>query len=113
MTSAEGFDEMESILDEVRAAATKKILFLPHAVRQMSRPSRMISPREVETVVKTGELIEDYPEDARGHSCLVLGTGDSRRPLHIVCAPKTDYLAIITAYIPHPDQWSADFRRRK
>lgn len=101
-----------SILDQVRTAAAKKLLFLPHAVRQMSRPSRMISPREVEAVIATGELIEDYPEDARGHSSLLLGFGEKRRPIHIVCAPKTDYLAIITAYIPNPDQWSADFRRR-
>jgi hypothetical protein len=102
-----------SILDQVRAAATKRILFLPHAVRQMSRPARMISPGEIEAVVAAGELIEDYPEDARGHSCLLLGFTDGRRPIHVVCAPKPDYLAIITAYIPHPDQWSVDFRKRK
>jgi hypothetical protein len=101
-----------SILDQIRAAASKRILFLPHAVRQMSRPSRMISPREVKTVIAEGEIIEDYPEDARGHSGLVLGFGDGRRAIHVVCSPKPDYVAIITAYIPHPDQWSADFRRR-
>ncbi|WP_433926253.1 DUF4258 domain-containing protein [Sorangium cellulosum] len=44
---------------------------------------------------------------------MILGYGDSGRPLHVVCAPKPDYLAIITAYIPHPDQWSADFKKRK
>lgn len=102
-----------SILDQVRTAATKRILFLPHAVRQMSRPGRMISPSEIEAVLTAGEAIEDYPEDARGHSCLLLGFGDGRRPIHVVCAPKADYLAIITAYIPHPDQWTADFRKRK
>lgn len=102
-----------SILDQARAAATKRILFLPHAVRQMSRPGRMISPGELEAIVATGEAIEDYPEDAREHSCLLLGFGDGRRPIHVVCAPKADYLAIITAYIPHPDQWTADFRKRK
>jgi len=73
----------------------------------------MISPREVKTVIAEGEIIEDYPEDARGHSGLVLGFGDGRRAIHVVCSPKPDYVAIITAYIPHPDQWSADFRRRK
>jgi len=102
-----------SVLNEVRKAAAGKCLFLPHAVRQMSRPSRMISPAEVETVVTTGELIEDYEEDVRGHSCLLLGFGEGGRPIHVVCAPKPDYLAIITAYIPDPDQWSADFKRRK
>ncbi|WP_437874386.1 DUF4258 domain-containing protein [Sorangium sp. So ce513] len=102
-----------SILDQVRAAAAKKILFLPHAVRQMSRPGRMISPAEIIGTITLGELVEDYPEDVRGHSCLLLGSGDGGRPIHVVCAPKPDYLAIITAYIPHPDQWSADFKKRK
>ena len=78
----------------------------------MSRPERMISTAEIETVVMTGEVIEDYPEDARGHSCLKLGLVQSNRPIHVVCAPKDDYLAIITAYLPDPNQWSSDFRRR-
>jgi hypothetical protein len=102
-----------SVLDQVRAAAAKRILFLPHAVRQMSRPNRMISPAEIDAVIADGELVEDYLEDMRGHSCLLLGSGDGGRPIHIVCSPKPDYLAIITAYIPHPDQWSADFKERK
>jgi hypothetical protein len=102
-----------SILDQIRAAATKRILFLPHAVRQMSRPSRMISHSEVEVVLTTGEIIEDYPEDPRGHSGLLLGFGDGSRPIHVVCSPKTDYIAVITAYLPHADLWTADFRRRK
>lgn len=49
-----------AILEDVREAAQNKILFLPHAVRQMSRPARMISAVEVETVALRGELIEDY-----------------------------------------------------
>ena len=68
-----------SVLDQVRMAAAKRILFLPHAVRQMSRPSRMISPAEIESAINAGELVEDYPEDVRGHSCLLLGSGDGGR----------------------------------
>ena len=100
------------IRTEVRAAASRHILFLPHAVRQMSRPDRMITAPEVEHVVRTGDLVEDYPEDIRGHGCLLLGFGDTGRPVHVVCAPKKDYLAIITAYIADPSQWSGDFKRR-
>lgn len=100
-----------SILDRVKKAASERILFLPHAIRQMSRPTRMISPAEVERVVFDGELIEDYPEDARGHSCLLLGHGQGR-PIHVVCAPRDAYLAVITAYVPDPSQWTDDFRRR-
>ncbi|MBY0506670.1 MAG: DUF4258 domain-containing protein [Bryobacteraceae bacterium] len=65
-----------SLLPLVREAAEKKILFLPHAVRQMSRPDRVIGVAEVRNCVTTGDLIEDYPEDVRGHSCLILGNGE-------------------------------------
>ena len=101
------------IVDATRQAAKKKLLFLPHAIRQMSRPERMITPQEVEKVVMTGELVEDYLHDNRGHSCLLVGFGESGRPIHVVCSPKEEYLAVITAYLPQPDQWSPDYRRRR
>jgi Domain of unknown function (DUF4258) len=97
----------------VRAAARKRMLFLHHAVTQMSRPDRMITVEEVRSVVLRGEIIEDYPEDARGHSCLILGKGDAERFVHVVCAPKADYLAIITAYLPEKREWSPGFRTRR
>ena len=102
-----------TIVEESRRAAKKKLLYLPHAIRQMSRPERMITPQEVEKVAMTGELVEDYPKDSRGHSCLLLGFGDSDCAIHVVCAPKTEYLAVITAYLPDADQWLPDFRRRR
>ena len=101
-----------AILENVQDAAQKRLLFLPHAIRQMSRPLRMISSTEVEAVVTRGEVIEDYPNDPRGHSCLMLGFGEEGRAVHVVCSPKDEYLAIITAYLPDPDQWSEDFRQR-
>ena len=101
------------ILDRVRRAAAQRLLFLPHAVRQMSRPERMITPSEVRSVVLDGEVIEDYPEDRRGHSCLIYGQGEQRRRIHVVCAPKDEYLAIITAYLPSENEWREDFKTRK
>ncbi len=100
-------------LNLVRQKAAEKLLFLPHAVRQMSRPDRIISTAEVRKVIFEGEIIEDYPEDARGHSCLIVGRGDVDRAIHIVCSPKDEYLAIITAYIPSKDQWLDDFKSRR
>lgn len=102
-----------AILEDVRASAQKRLLFLPHAIRQMARPQRMITSDEVDAVVTQGELIEDYPNDRRGHSCLMLGSGEAGRVVHAVCSPKDEYLAIITAYLPDPDQWSEDFRQRR
>lgn len=47
------------ILEMVKRAAKKKLLFLPHAVKQMSHPDRMISVQEVRRVILQGEIIED------------------------------------------------------
>ena len=103
----------DQFLDIVRGAARKRMLFLPHAVRQMSRLDRMITTDYVREVITNGEIIEDYPEDLRGHSCLILGFDSIGRVIHVVCLPKEDYLAIITAYLPDPDQWHSDFKTRK
>jgi hypothetical protein len=73
----------------------------------------MVSSSEVAAAVMKGELIEDYPNDPRGHSCLMLGFGETGRAIHVVCSPKDEYLAIITAYLPDPSQWSEDFRQRR
>ncbi len=78
----------------------------------MSRPDRLITTSEIHRVIEDGEVIEDYPEDVRGHSCLILGFGDDTRPIHIVCSPKDEYLALITAYLPDEEEWSDDFRVR-
>ena len=59
-------------LSLVRKRAEQKLLFLPHAIRQMMHPDRMITTLEVRKVIFEGEII-DYPDDARGHSCLSWG----------------------------------------
>lgn len=104
--------ESMDILRRVRQSAAKKILFLPHAVRQMAKPDRMITTADIRTVIEAGEVIEDYPDDVRGPSCLMLGFADER-PVHVVCAPKDDYLAIITAYLPSDQEWESGYRKRK
>jgi len=79
----------------------------------MSRPDRMISMAEVCLAIGNGELVEDYPEDVRGHSSLIPGQGESNRPIHVVCSPKTEYPAVITAYLPSEQEWEENFKRRK
>ena len=56
------------------------------------------------------EILEDYPNDPRGESCLMLGfAGD--RPIHVVlgwAARKRDgrkTLRIVTVYIPCLPKW--------
>jgi|GEM_PF-474323 len=105
-------NEAVELHNKVRASASQRILFLPHAVRQMSRPNRMITTGEVRSVVERGIIIEAYADDPRGASCLLLGHGAQDRPIHVGCSPKVDFLAIITAYLPNPHEWSDDFKVR-
>ena len=103
----------KDLIKLIRQRADQRLLFLPHAVRQMARPKRMISPSEIRKVIANGEIIENYPGDVRGHSCLLMGEGEGGRPIHTVCTPKDDYLAIITAYIPSLEDWEEGFKERK
>jgi hypothetical protein len=73
----------------------------------------MINAMEVRKVIESGEIIEDYPEDPRGHSCLMLGRGFESRAIHVVCAPKGDFLAVITAYLPSEKEWTKNFKARR
>ena len=104
---------VKDLIKLIRQRSAQRLLFLPHAVRQMSRPDRMISPSEIRKVIEEGEIIEDYPDDARGHSCLFMGEGEDGRAIHVACSAKDEYLAIITAYIPTLEDWEEGFKKRK
>ena len=103
----------EKLLATIRERASRRILFSQHGLRQMSRPDRLISTTDIRMVIEKGEVIEDYPEDPRGHRYLILGKGTGGRTVHVLCAPKDDYLAIITAYLPSEEEWRDDLRVRK
>ena len=82
-----------------------------HAVRQMVE--RNITPAEVAQTVLAGEVIEDYPDDKYGPSCLVCGIAGKRRVLHVQCThPGRPLVKIITAYDPNPAEWDKTFKRR-
>jgi hypothetical protein len=73
---------------------------------------RHISPNEVKYAMLSGEVIEDYPKDKYGPSCLIYGVTKEGRILHVQCS--IDPVWVITAYDPtlNPDEWEADFKRR-
>ncbi len=48
--------------------------YAEHAVKRMTE--RFISRLDVEQAVSQGEIIEDYPNDKYGPSCLVVGKTD-------------------------------------
>jgi hypothetical protein len=102
-----------SIINEIRFKLNnRQYEFSRHAVDQSI--IREISVMEVEdAVVNRSEVIEDYPEDKYGPSCLILGFTRTGRPLHVQCSyPSRPLVKIITLYEPEPDLW-IDFRVRK
>ena len=77
------------------------------------REAEKITLVDIEQAVFSGELIEDYPKDPRGPSCLVLGYTTNGYPLHIVCGQTPlKGLRIITVYTPSLPKW-IDSRTRK
>ena len=74
-----------------------------HAVERAS--IRGIDPLEVKEALLNGEIIEDYPQDKRGHSCLVYGNTQGGRDIHVLCGAAYDILWIITVYEPDPEEW--------
>jgi hypothetical protein len=63
----------------------------------------------------SGEVIEDYPTDPRGASCLALIAVGNDRPVHAVWAfdEGAGRAILITVYQPDPARWSDDFRIRR
>jgi hypothetical protein len=74
---------------------------------------RGISPEEVKEVLLAGEIIETYPKDKYGPSCLIWGITRKGKILHVQCS--IDPVWIITAYNPtlNPDEWKDNFKRRR
>jgi hypothetical protein len=99
--------------NEIIEAYTKKVLFTSHALNQMNLTERMIMREEVIETILDGNVIEEYLDDPRGKSYLLCCKTKSGRTIHVVCAPKKDYLAIITAYIPTNDIWEMNMSSRR
>jgi hypothetical protein len=101
-----------AIIDDIREnIARGQFEFSQHAVDQSI--VRHISVQELREAIAVGEVIEDYPDDKYGPSCLVFGVTLAHRPLHMQCSyPSRPLVKIITLYEPDPQRW-VDFKVRR
>jgi hypothetical protein len=101
------------LLDDIRAKIVRRQYeFSKHAVDQSI--IRDIKVAEIEEAFShQTEIIEEYPDDKYGPTCLVLGFTNAGRPLHIHCSyPTRPLIKLITVYEPDSDLW-IDFRVRR
>lgn len=74
---------------------------------------RRIRVGEIREAIADSGVIEDYPNDKYGPSCLIFGRTQADRILHIQCSyPGRSLVKIITVYEPDRDRWNADFAQR-
>lgn len=100
---------IEAIRAKVKAG--KYIISFTHTEKVRLRK---IEVEEIEEAICNGTIIEPYPDDPRGASCLVLGFTRGDRPLHVICGRlEDDEILIITAYEPDPEEWEIDWKTRK
>ena len=101
-----------STLTEIQGRIAQGLFeFTQHAVDQSL--IRHITVQEAIEAIACGEIIEDYPNDKYGPSCLVFGKSAGDRPIHVQCSyASRPRIAIITIYEPDPLRW-IDFRIRR
>ena len=81
-----------------------------HAEKE--RRDEDISLADIESAIRRGKILEDYPNDPSGPSCLLLGHSKGK-PIHIVCGwTQSNKLRIITVYLPKFPKWIDDETRR-
>ena len=104
---------MTLLIEAIRQKiADEQFEFSKHAVDQSIL--RQIQVQEVREAIANGQVIEDYPNDKYGPSCLVSGLTQAQRPIHIQCSyPSRFLLKVITLYEPAPQLWNADFTERR
>ena len=95
-----------------RKFAEEQFEFSRHAVDQSIL--RQIRVQDIREAIANGQVIEDYPNDKYGPSCLICGFTQAQRPIHVQCSyPSRPLIKIITVYEPDPYQWDRNFTKRR
>jgi hypothetical protein len=92
------------IEDIRRKIAAGQFEYSKHAADQSIL--RRITIQELHEAIVNAEIIEDYPDDKYGPTCLLFGLTRKNRPLHIQCSyPSRPLIKIVTVYKPNPAEW--------
>jgi len=90
-------------------AAAQEIRITQHAQQEMTEEAILLD--HLLHAISNASLLENYPQHRRGPCCLLSGTDQTARPIHIVCTTAHPVLIIITAYLPKPPKWLSPTQR--
>lgn len=100
---------LEFICAEIRAQSYELSL---HADNE--RLADHLTIAQVEQVLLNCQILEDYPDDPRGASCLVIGVAPEGTPVHVVCGRnRSDHLLLVTIYVPTMPKWKDSYTRNR
>jgi hypothetical protein len=77
------------------------------------RQADKITVQEIKEALQNCELLENYPDDPRGASILVMGYTSAQKPVHLVLGEHGARLIIITVYLPHMPKWTNERTRNR
>ena len=93
------------------ASNINKIKLTYHSLKRFQE-NRVSIQKTLNALRDSFQLIEEYLDDPRGSSALVLVFLDNI-PFHLVLAPHENELIIINVYIPSEDDWIENFTKRR
>ena len=99
---------MRHVRQQVR---TDNFVIGPHAEKERHEEVPSIRISEMREAIQQGTVLENYPDDTRGPSCLIYGETLNGRPLHIVCTSVKPVVFFITVYEPRYPKWLTPIKR--
>jgi hypothetical protein len=100
----------EDALEFIRRCIRERKIYWTYHVN-MRLASRYVTREDILSTVDSYEILEAYPKDKYLPSYLVLA--GSR--FHVLFATdlEADNVRVITTYIPDPDEWALDLKKRR
>ena len=100
-------------LDTIRSAFRRREYRLTvHGLREAIAERISVADIEGAIIGDTAGIVEDYPDDPRGSSCLILGVTEAGKAIHVVVSYPPQ-VAVITVYVPDPERWIDNRTRRQ
>ena len=101
--------DIETLKQECDAG---RIKWTVHILEKMLE--RNIGPTDVINCIRTGRIIEQYPQAYPYPACLILGlTTNKDKCIHVVVGHGMGYLWIVTVYEPDENEWTNECSERK